>query len=265
MWLVSTNPSLVLTVSGQPQMLPYMYVPSGAEQSIDDKNGSSSVGQMEIRCIDPGGLLHTLAAQQGLIGQIATFSMGFPGSALGDFVPLHVLQISEIGFDADGRVILKAGDLKRFVQGSFLWANGGPEEWLPGQKNQWQPDGAQWLANGFPVSNDNPRWVSGNPLDIFLAALQNELGAGQDQALSAVVEVGGDGRTDRRRESVLGEVSARGRRCPRRATRPRSSTRIPTSTYPASRRCATACSPATGLNSKLLRRNRRGVGWKTKS
>ena len=193
MWLVATNPSLLLTVAGLPQMLPYMYVPAGAEQSIDDKNGSSSVGQMEIRCIDPLGLLHTLAAQEDLIGQVVTFSMGFPGSSLGDFVSLHVMQISEIGFDTDGRVILKAEDLKRFAQGAFLWANGGPEEYLPGQKNTWQPSGAQWLANSYPVSSDNPRWISGNPLDIFLAAMQNELGVGQDLALSAVVEESGTG------------------------------------------------------------------------
>ena len=193
MWLVATNPSLLLTVAGLPQLLPYMYVPAGAEQSIDDKNGSSSVGQMEIRCIDPGGVLHTLAAQEELIGQVVTFSMGFPGNSLGDFVALHILQISEIAFDGDGRVILKADDLKRFAQGAFLWANGGPEEYLPGQKNTWQPNGAQWLANNYPVSNDNPRWISGNPLDIFLAAMQNELGVGQDQALSAVVQTGGTG------------------------------------------------------------------------
>jgi hypothetical protein len=193
MWLVATNPSLLLTVAGLPQLLPYMYVPAGAEQSIDDKNGSSSVGQMEIRCIDPGGVLHTLAAQEELIGQIVTFSMGFPGSSIGDFVTLHALQISEIGFDADGRVILKAGDLKRFAQGAFLWANGGPYEYLPGEQNTWQPSGAQWLANSYPVSNDNPRWISGNPLDIFLAAMQNELGVGQDLALNAVVKVGGTG------------------------------------------------------------------------
>jgi len=100
MWLVATNPSLLLTVAGLPQLLPYMYVPAGAEQFIDDKNGSSSVGQ--VRSLHrSGGLLHTLAAQEELIGQIVTFSMGFPGSSLGDFVPLHVLQISEIGFDAD--------------------------------------------------------------------------------------------------------------------------------------------------------------------
>ncbi len=193
MWLVATNPSLLLTVAGLPQLLPYMYVPAGAEQSIDDKNGSSSVGQMEIQCIDPGGVLHTLAAQEELVGQVVTFSMGFPGSSLGDFVPLHVMQISGIGFDADGRVILRAEDLKRFAQGAFLWAHGGPGEYLPGQKNTWQPSGAQWLANSYPVSSDNPRWIAGNPLDIFLAALQNELGVGQDLALNAVVTKTGTG------------------------------------------------------------------------
>jgi hypothetical protein len=193
MWLASTNPSLLLTAAGLPQLLPYMYVPAGAEQSVDDTNGTSSVGQMEIHCIDPGGLLHSLAAQEALIGQVATFSMGFAGSSLGDFTPLHVVQISEIAFDSDGRVIVKAEDLKRFAQGAFLWASGGPEEFLPGQQNTDQPNGAQWLANSFPVSNDNPRWVSGNPLDIFLAAMQNELGVGQDLALTPVVEQSGTG------------------------------------------------------------------------
>jgi len=151
---------------------------------------------MEIRCIDPSGVLHTLAAQEELIGQVVTFSMGFPGSSLGDFVPLHRMQISEIGFDGDGRVILKAQDLKRFAQGAFLWANGGPGEYLPGQKRvpaDAQLAGAQWLANSYPVSNDNPRWISGHPLDILLAALQNELGVGQDLALSAEVEAGSTG------------------------------------------------------------------------
>ena len=206
MWLVATNPSLLLTASGLPQLLPYMYIPAGAEQSVDDTNGTSSVGQMEIHCVDPGGLLHTLAAQEALIGQVATFSMGFPGSSLGDFTPLHVVQISEIGFDTDGRVIVKAEDLKRFAQGAFLWANGGPEEYLPGQKNTDQPNGAQWLANSYPVSNDNPRWVSGNPLDIFLAAMQNELGVGQDQALSSGGDGQRDGRTGGHGQSLLGEV-----------------------------------------------------------
>jgi hypothetical protein len=193
MWLVATNPSLLLTVAGSPQLLPYMYVPQGAEQSIDDKNGSTSIGQMEIHCIDPGGLLHTLAAQQNLIGQAATLAMGFPGSALGDFVPLHAVQIAEIAFDADGRVVIKCADVKRFVQGSLLWTQGGPFEYLPGQKNTYQPSGAQWMPNSYPVSSDNPRWISGNPLDIFLAAMQNELGVGQDEALLAGIAQGSTG------------------------------------------------------------------------
>lgn len=193
MWLTAINPQLLLTVAGQPQLLPYMIVPSGAEQSIDELNGSSSVGQMEIHCIDPGGVLHTLAAQEELIGQIVSFSLGFPGMQVGDFVSQHVLQIAAIEFDQDGRVILRCNDIKRFVQGAALWVEGGPDEWLPGQKNTWQPVGAQWIGNGEPISSDNPRYVQGNPLDILLAALQNELGCGQDPALQAVVEENGSG------------------------------------------------------------------------
>ena len=269
MWLVATNPSLLLTVAGLPQLLPYMYVPAGAEQSIDDKNGTSSVGQMEIHCIDPGGVLHTLAAQEQLIGQVATFSMGFPGSSMGDFVPLHVLQISEIGFDTEGRVIVRADDLKRFVQGAFLWANGGPEEYLPGQKNTWQPDGAQWLANGYSVSNDNPRWLSGNPLDIFLAAMQNELGVGQDLALSAIVETGSTGELIAAvnpfwakylpADPASGLVPVTGNAAD------------PHQPQPVSRRdrhhgaARWRCSRETGLNSRLPRRSRRAVGWRTRS
>jgi len=68
-----------------------------------------------------------------LIGQVVTFSMGYPGSSIGDFVPLHVMQISEIGFDAMA-VHPQGRNLKRFAQGAFLWANGGPEEYLPARR-----------------------------------------------------------------------------------------------------------------------------------
>jgi hypothetical protein len=46
-----------------------------------------------------------------------------------------------------------------------------------------QPVGASWLENSYPVSDQNPRYVAGNPIDIILAVLQNELGVGQDPAL----------------------------------------------------------------------------------
>ena len=114
MWLVATNPSLLLTVAGLPasSCCPICMYPGGgmlASNPLTTKNGSSSVGQMEIHCIDPGGVLHTLAAQEELIGQVVTFSMGFPGTSVGDFVPLaRFADLRNWAFDTDGRVILKA-------------------------------------------------------------------------------------------------------------------------------------------------------------
>lgn len=37
----------------------------------------------------------------------------------------------------------------------------------------------KFLDNGYPISSDNPRFLIGNPLDILIAAMQNELGIGQ--------------------------------------------------------------------------------------
>lgn len=184
MWLVATNPSLLLSVNTQPNIWPNMQIPGGWNQSVRDTEGAASVGSFSVSLIDPQGALKSLAAQQDLIGQQAVLSMGFPGQNLGDFVPLHAVQITSVGYDSRGRVVISCGDMQRYIAGSLLWANGGPLEYLPGQKTTPQPDGPNWISNSFPASDANPRWVQGNPLDIFLAALQNELGVGQDPALT---------------------------------------------------------------------------------
>jgi hypothetical protein len=53
-------------------------------------------------------------------------------------------------------------------------------EWLPGDPEPpVEPVGNTWSANEFECSDKNPRYVFGNPIDIALAAYQNELGIGQ--------------------------------------------------------------------------------------
>jgi hypothetical protein len=194
MWIVAINPTLVLTVVSQPSMLPYLIIPSGQNQSVRDVDGASSVGQFSIECIDPGGALKALAAQANLLGQMATFGLGFPGLAAGDFVAMHTVQITDVGFDSTGKVKITCGDVQRFFTGAVLWAQGGPDEYLPGNPPTVQPIGPSWLPNAFQASSDNPRWLSGNPLDIYLAAMQNELGVGQDPAL--VPALGQSGNTE---------------------------------------------------------------------
>jgi hypothetical protein len=181
-WLVSLYPGLVLTTSNTATMLETMQIPEGSSQTATELEGTSSIGVMTVRCIDPGGTLKQLAAQDALIGKVVQFQMGFPSLSVGDFVTLHTLQITQVGWDSDGMITLTCADVQRFVQGQQVWLCGGPEEWSPGQTAV-QPVGPAVAANSFPVSEDNPRFVQGNPVDILLAVLQNELGVGQDPSL----------------------------------------------------------------------------------
>ena len=182
-WITAVNPALLLSPATNPQTLPYLVIPQGASQTVNETEGMASVGKMTLTSIDPGGVLKSLVAQQSLLGQVAQFSLGFPGQSLGDFVPLHTLQITSTGWTAKGQITIECNDVQRFIKGSYLWLNGGPAPWVPGDSMPMQPSGPQWLPNAFTASSANPRYLQGNPIDLLLAALQNELGVGQDPAL----------------------------------------------------------------------------------
>lgn len=183
MWLASNFPDLLLTVSSSPQVLPYLTIPQGMSQTVSELDGRSSVGSDTLKCIDPSGTLKGLTAQDALIGKVVQFKMGFPGQSLGDFVTLHTAQINQTGWTANGQVTFTLNDVQRFLLGQQIWLRGGPLEWAPGQAKAPQPIGAAVGANAFPASDKNPRYLQGNPVDLLLATLQNELGVGQDPSL----------------------------------------------------------------------------------
>jgi hypothetical protein len=182
-YLVSTHPGLLFSLGNPPTIIPYLQIPQGAGQSANELEGSSSLGSMTVTCIDPNGTLKGLAAQDTLIGRVIQLKQGFPGLAPGDFVTLQTMQITQVGQDTNGRITIQCADVQRFIQGMQIWLRGGPLWWTPGGPMAQQPIGASWLENGYPVSDQNPRYVAGNPIDIILAVLQNELGVGQDPAL----------------------------------------------------------------------------------
>ena len=182
-WITAMNPGILLSTQTEVEILPYLSVPHGQGQSVSELDGSSSVGALEIRAIDPAAILKGLMAQDDLVGKTATFKMGFAGQSLGDFETLHTVQITSTGFTSDGQMTFQCSDPQRLMQGALLWTKGGPGFWWPGITAAEPLKGPALAPNAFAVSDQNPRWVRGNPLDIYLAAMQNELGVGQDPSL----------------------------------------------------------------------------------
>ncbi|MDE3180392.1 MAG: hypothetical protein KGM47_12125 [Acidobacteriota bacterium] len=183
MWLTATNPGLLLTISTSATVLPYLSIPQGMSAQVNELDGQSSLGAATLKCIDPSGTLKGLTAQDALIGKVAKIKMGFPGQSLGDFVTMHTGQINQTGWTADGQVTFTLSDVQRFLLGQQVWLRGGPLEWSPGQPKAAQPIGPAVGANAFAASDKNPRYLQGNPIDLLLATLQNELGVGQDPSL----------------------------------------------------------------------------------
>lgn len=178
-------------ITGGGGILPIMNVPRGASQKVDELSGHSSISELGISSIDSGNTLKLLAADISAIGQLAVFYLGFPGMDYADFVAMHTGRVAAIGRDVSGKMTISITDLlMNLVSDVFL--NGGPDAWARGQaKNRFPVFPPALLDNGVPISNDNPRYLSGNPMDILLAVLQNELGIGQADPPDLVVNTGG--------------------------------------------------------------------------
>lgn len=264
--------------------LPIIKLTTGGSQKLDELTGHSSISQMTIQAVDNSGALKTLAANTAAIGQVCTFSMGFPGcdaSNTADFVPIEVKTIAGINRTQDGWMTFTLNDLMmNMVNDIFM--NGGPGAYyqftaaaklsltssnvadttrtvvitgFDGSGNALNetvtlngttevlstntytliqsilanvalqiaivtlkqgsggvtigtiPRGSisgtgsavptfpvafpALLDNGLPISTTNPRYLSGNPLDILLAVMQNEIGVGQATPPVLVVNTGG--------------------------------------------------------------------------
>jgi len=159
--------------------LPYMQIPEGISQKISELEGHSSISGMIVTTIDPGGELKTLAAQPGIRGTLAKLRLGFPAMDLGDFVAVHTLQLVTLGRTAEGLMRFELADVQRFLR-DRVWTKGGPHAYQRGQQEiPSSPAGPAFAANSSDISDQNPRYLQGNPLDLLLVALQNEMGLGQ--------------------------------------------------------------------------------------
>jgi hypothetical protein len=180
-YMASFLPSLI--TSPPAGMLPYLLIPQGAGQSVTETDGHSSISEMSAEAIDYGGELRAMAADPALLGRPALLKLGFPGQAFSDFVTLFYGTLTEVGRSGEGRMTFTVSDAQKALVDT-LWLNGGPAAWSPGDPAPAPPKFDNAFAdNGQPISDTNPRFLFGNPLDILLVALQNELGLGQNPSL----------------------------------------------------------------------------------
>jgi len=126
----------------------WLRTPTGATQSIDVQNGTSSIGELECEVIDYGGAIRTLVGTNTLEGQTATLLVGYPGLAYSQFVTLHVYTVYKvIPSPAYTSYLFRSRDVQVDAKAT-IWNN---------------------PTNGFPLAPSNPWILQGTPCEILQA------------------------------------------------------------------------------------------------
>jgi hypothetical protein len=162
-WLTAArNDILLATSSSDLGRHPFMKVPQGVHQSIQQLQGQSSIGALEIDVIDGGGFMTGLASGGKLVGRRLTLSVGYPGMNSSDFVTVATQEIEGVELLPNGAGFrLDCQDLNRYAKSQIFTVG----------------------DDGAPVSNQHPRTLLANPMDVLLMVIQNELGLGQSPLL----------------------------------------------------------------------------------
>lgn len=176
-----------------PKYIPYLKIPSGRSQEISELEGHSSLGGIDAQAVgDPDGILRGLVANPSTAGLRARLTMGFPGMDISEFQTMHTMQLTDLNRDENALIEFSLSGVQRFLM-KELWTEGGPPTAFAtvihvhgGPDSGTHPLGGgkanntAFYSNGKPVGDSNPRFIRGNPIDILLFAMQNELGVGQD-------------------------------------------------------------------------------------
>jgi hypothetical protein len=162
-WITATRNDVMFTNTSAALLgRPFLKVPQGVEQSVQQLAGQSSIGALDLEVTDGGGYMTALAAGGKLEGRKVSLRVGYPGMVSPDFVTLATQEIESIQtLDGLTGYKLQCKDLKRTAK-EQIFARG---------------------DNGSPISDQNPRTIRANPMDALLMVLQNELGMGQSPSL----------------------------------------------------------------------------------
>ncbi|MFB3921607.1 MAG: hypothetical protein ACE145_07785 [Terriglobia bacterium] len=162
-WLTATRNDVLFSLQSSPlEGRPLLKTPRGVQQSVRQLEGQASIGALELEAVDHGGYVTALASGGKLEGREVALKVGYPGMASSDFVTLATQEIESVvplpdltGYVFECRDLKRSAKTKIFRRGD----------------------------DGYPISNDHPRTLIANPIDVALVVLQNELGLGQAPAL----------------------------------------------------------------------------------
>ena len=158
-WMTAARNDVLFTTQSQAFAgRALLKVPRGVEQSVRQLEGQGSIGALELEAIDGAGYLTALASGGKLEGRKVTLKVGYSGMTSSEFVTIATQEIESVaplpdltGFVFACRDLKRSAKTKVFTRGD----------------------------DGFPVSNDHPRTLVADPMDVLLIILQNELGLGQ--------------------------------------------------------------------------------------
>jgi hypothetical protein len=158
-WITATRNDVLFTTTSEALLgRPFLKVPQGVEQSIQPLEGQSSIGALELETTDGGGYMTALVSGGKLEGRKVTLRVGYPGMVSSDFATLATQEIESIqtlpgltGFKLQCRDLKRSAKEKVFTQGD----------------------------DGSAISDQHPRTLLANPMDVALMIFQNELGLGQ--------------------------------------------------------------------------------------
>jgi len=139
-------------------LAPLLRLPSGPAQRVNDREGSSSVGNMEVEILEnPSGSLGDAMRQIQLTGKKARFRLGYSTLQMAQFYAFETFNVDRVELNEDQTGWkLQLMDTKRsFKSRIFVGA-----------------------------SKQSPLEIQGNPMDVLLMVCQNYLGVGQNPAAS---------------------------------------------------------------------------------
>jgi hypothetical protein len=158
-WITATrNDVLFATTSDALFGRPYLKIPRGTQQVIQQLEGQGSIGALELESTNGSGYMTALASAGKLEGRKVTLKVGYPGMASSDFITLATQQVESVQVLPDSTgYLLQCRDLKRSAK-TKVFTQG---------------------DDGSCISKDHPHTLLANPMDCVLMVFQNELGLGQ--------------------------------------------------------------------------------------